>query len=109
MRGVALADKRWKVQERETARILGGQRVGPTGKATVDVLSARFGVEVKSRKSLPGWLTGAIDQAERNCPPDKAPLLVLCHCPGQGIKIRRYAIVPLAQFEGGFYELGVAG
>ncbi|MDP2726889.1 MAG: hypothetical protein Q8P59_05050, partial [Dehalococcoidia bacterium] len=68
-------------------------------KATADVISDRFGCEVKSRNELPKWLTNAIAQAKRNCPPDRTPLLVLCWTLGQGQKIQRYAFMDLGRFK----------
>lgn len=94
-----MGDRRWKREERAVAQAVGGERVGPTGRNTADVISPVYGVEVKSRKELPAWLTGALNQARCNCPPGKTPLLVICHCPGQGRKVRRYAVLDLDHYK----------
>ena len=67
----------WKACERAVAAILGGERVGCTGKATPDVVTERLAVEVKHREKLPKWLTAAMEQAEQNAPEDKLPVVVL--------------------------------
>ena len=54
----------WKAHERATARLLGGQRVGPTGRPAPDVVSDWAAVECKSRKTLPAWLKDAVAQSE---------------------------------------------
>lgn len=78
--------------------------MGPTGKAAADVISPVFGIEVKTRKSLPGWLTEALAQARRNCPDGKTPLLVIAWCPGQGRRVRRYAVLDLDAFKEVLHE-----
>jgi hypothetical protein len=50
--------------ERAAARLLGGRRVGNTGKTTADVESDWAAVEVKSRQALPAWLKHAVQQSE---------------------------------------------
>ena len=67
----------WKAVERAVARLLGGERVGCTGKATPDVVTERLAVEVKHRAKLPKWLMAAMEQSERNAPEDKVPVVVL--------------------------------
>jgi hypothetical protein len=51
-----------KHAERELARILGGRRVGHLGGA--DVIAGHLCAEVKTRRRLPRWLVGAVQQAE---------------------------------------------
>ena len=77
-----MADKLWKQTERAVARRLGGVRVGPSGKATADVVSDWLSVEVKTRKTLPAWLLSAIEQAAKNNDDGRLPVVVL-HQVGQ--------------------------
>lgn len=72
-----MTDATWKAAERAIARRLGGQRVGNRGTNTEDVTHPRLSVEVKSRKSLPAWLLGAMAQAQANAPPGRVPCVVL--------------------------------
>lgn len=65
--------QRGKNTERSLAKLLNAQRIGIMGKE--DLSHPVFSYEVKSRKSfvaLP-WL----EQAERNCPEGKTPVLVV--------------------------------
>lgn len=55
----------WKSAERKIATLFGTRRVGPTGRIGPDLYNDRFAVEVKERKSLPQWLTGALDQCTK--------------------------------------------
>jgi len=72
----------WKHAERKTAALLGGERVGPTGRATADVITDWAAVEVKHRKTLPKWLKGAVGQAVAAAGPRQSPMAVL-HEKGQ--------------------------
>ena len=72
-----MADATWKANERAIARRLGGQRVGNRGTNTEDVAHPRLSVEMKTRKSLPAWLLGAMAQAQANAPPGRVPCVVL--------------------------------
>jgi len=65
VRGMAKRSTAWKQHEREVAKLVNGVRVGPSGKATADVVSDWAVVEAKERKTVPAWLKGAVDQAER--------------------------------------------
>jgi len=71
------ARQRGKAHERAIAKRLAGRRVGVTGLATCDVVSEEFAAECKERAALPAWLTGAMEQAERNAPAGLTPLVVL--------------------------------
>lgn len=64
----------WKSVERRLAGIFGTVRRGPLGGA--DFETDLLAVEVKSRKSLPAWLLGAVEQAERNAR-GKMPVVIL--------------------------------
>jgi hypothetical protein len=66
------------------------------GRRGPDVLSPSWSVEVKVRRSLPGWLLAALSQAEEGAKvTGRRPLVVLVRAPGQGRKARRYALMPL--------------
>lgn len=67
----------WKRTERRVAHLLNGERTGNHGTATEDVQHAWLSVEVKHRRQLPGWLTGAMQQAQRNAPAGRLPVVVL--------------------------------
>jgi len=54
----------FKGTERAVAAALGGKRTGHLGGADVD--AGWLSVEVKHRASIPAWLVGAMEQAERN-------------------------------------------
>ena len=47
------------------------------GRNLPDVVTDRFSYECKHRKTLPDWLTGALEQARRNCANDTAPVVIL--------------------------------
>ena len=72
--------KDWKACERRVAKLLGGQRVPVTGRQrgdTPDIEHAALSIEVKSRKSLPAWLLGALGQARAASEEGKIPVVVL--------------------------------
>ena len=77
-----MPDKAWKRCERELAKRLGGQRVGPTGRSGPDVLTPHLAVEVKERQALPRWLTDALRQASAGAGEGRVAVLVL-HQKGQ--------------------------
>jgi len=76
--------KQWKQAERAVAAKVGGKRVSnhALGLRTPDCESDWLSVEVKLRKRLPAWLTGALAQAATNATPGKLPIAVL-HQAGQ--------------------------
>lgn len=69
----------WKHTERRVAQIIGGQRTSKTGlgSQTPDVESGSYSVEVKHRANVPAWLSGALEQSQRNATPGKLPLVVI--------------------------------
>lgn len=67
----------WKDTERRIARLLHGERTGNRGAATEDVAHIWLSVEVKHRRQLPSWLTAAMQQAQRNAPAGRLPIVVL--------------------------------
>ena len=85
---------RWKAHERETAAILGGERVPSNGKRQVDIEHPYFFIEHKERRAVPEWWSKAWDQLA-DCPADKVPLLVFVYPPGQGRRVQRYAVLRL--------------
>ena len=74
--------KTWKRAEKRVAEILGGQRVGNTGKATEDVRTRWLRVEVKTRKGFPLWIKRALAQVLRTTGPSQLGIVVL-HEKGQ--------------------------
>lgn len=79
-----MADKTWKAAERTVAEALGGIRIPVTGvdRDGADVITPLLHVQVKHRKSLPGylrdWLSGIRKTARQA---DKVGIVVL-HIPG---------------------------
>ena len=69
--------KTWKNTERQTAKMLGGQRVGNRGTNTEDVSHGWLSVECKHRKEIPSWLKLAMWQARTNAAADKLPVVIL--------------------------------
>jgi len=70
----------WKRTERAVASRLGGRRVPVTGRArgdAPDVDHPLFALEVKHRKSLPGWLKTAMHQAVAAARDGRTPAVVL--------------------------------
>jgi len=84
----------WKAEERRVAKLLHGRRNGATGRNTPDVENTTFAVECKHRKSLPAWLWQAVDQARRNAPDGKLPLVVL----HEKFRKRRLVVLDLSDF-----------
>jgi len=85
--------QRWKRAEREIASALGGQRLPNTGRGNPDVLTTdgRYAVQVKTRETLPAWLTDAVEQAKRDAG-DRLPMVVLNEVT-QGKKARRLIVL----------------
>jgi hypothetical protein len=74
--------KDWKACERRIAKLLGGQRIPVTGRQrgdTPDIEHAALSIEVKSRKSLPGWLLKALSQAQAASKDGKKMPVVVLH------------------------------
>jgi len=93
-----VSGQRWKGQERQVAKALGGQRVPNNGRGQPDVLApGNLAVQVKTRTTIPGWLWSALDQATRDAAPDETPLVVLSEVtPGR--KARRVVVMDLDAF-----------
>lgn len=88
--------RRGKDHERAVARRLGGTRIGVTGRAGCDVAVQDFAIECKERASLPAWLVGAAEQAERNAG-GRMPVVIL-HQFGEH-HARDLVVMRLAVFE----------
>lgn len=71
-------DKSWKRHERKTAELLGGTRVPvhSTSGVKSDVDHKWLAIECKERKSVPDWLTCAVNQAAAGAG-EKLPIVVL--------------------------------
>ena len=70
----------WKRTERQIAAIIGGQRVPVTGRGrgdAPDIAHPRLSLEVKHRRTLPGWLLDAMSQAEAASRDGRIPVAVL--------------------------------
>ncbi len=85
---------RWKSEERRVAAALGGTRLPNTGTGQCDVRAGRYAIQVKARESLPAWLTGAVEQAERDADAGEIPVVVLSEV-SQGRKARRLVVMAL--------------
>jgi len=91
-----MGEVRWKVYERQVARLLGGERQPVTGKRGPDVVAGPWCVEVKTKRSLPRWLLAAIGQVEEAArATGKLPLLVLVCPQGRGRPPLRLAVLRL--------------
>ncbi len=72
--------KDWKQAERRIAKLLGGRRIPITGRQRGDVPDIEhdaLSIEVKSRKALPAWLLGSLNQAQAASKNGKVPVVVL--------------------------------
>lgn len=70
----------WKNTERAIAKVLGGERVPITGRQRGDVPDIKhdiWSIEVKHRKSLPGWMHNAMAQAKASIRGQQTPIVVL--------------------------------
>lgn len=90
-----MSTQRWKRAEREIATALGGQRMPNTGRGNPDVLTndGRYAVQIKTRETLPTWLTDAVEQAKRDAG-DRLPMVVHNQVT-QGKKARRLIVFAL--------------
>ncbi len=87
----------YKHHERKTAGLLGGKRnIDSKGTAAVDVVHTAFAVECKTRKDVPLWLLGAMQQARRAAMAGQLPIVVL-H-PHGGLYADDLVIVRLSDF-----------
>jgi len=89
--------ERWKRQEREVAKALGGVRLPNTGAGQCDVRAPGWAVQVKTRRTLPSWLWAAVDQAERDAGAGESPAVVLSEVTA-GRKAKRLAVLNVDRF-----------
>jgi len=68
---------RWKAHERRIAKRLGGTRLGPTGKATMDVETPLFAVECKCWQGSVKRVESALEQAEKASRNEQIPIAVI--------------------------------
>ncbi|MDP9469542.1 MAG: hypothetical protein M3Q71_02600 [Chloroflexota bacterium] len=92
-----MSGQRRKRSERAVAAALGGQRLPNTGRGQPDVRLPGWGLQIKTRTELPGWLWSAMQQAERDAGPDERPAVVLCEV-RPGVKARRLVVLDFAVF-----------
>ena len=93
-----MSGQRWKAQERQVAKALGGQRLPNNGRGQPDVLApGNLAVQVKTRAAFPAWLWQAMDQAERDAGPDEAAAVVLAEVVA-GRKAKRLVVMEFDAF-----------
>jgi hypothetical protein len=63
--------------EKAMEKRLGGQRVGLTGKATIDVDAGWLAVECKEREALPSWIKVALGKAVVKARDSQLAILIL--------------------------------
>ena len=88
---------RWKRAEREIAAALGTRRLPNSGRGQPDCRAAGVAYQIKTRVTLPAWLSAAMDQATRDADPGELPVVVLNEV-GPGRKARRLAVVDFADW-----------
>ncbi len=94
----------WKAVERRIAERLNGRRVPVSGRAgQPDIAHPWLSIEVKHRRRLPQWLTGALQQAEWAAQPGQLPIAVL-HEHGQRYR-EALVVVRLGDFQEWFGEV----
>lgn len=91
----ANAKRRGKELEKRVAKAVGGERVtGARGVAVEDVSHPVFSFECKNNASIPALIRNAYEQAVRNAPPEKIPVVVFQR-PGEQ---QPFALLPLDVF-----------
>jgi len=91
-----MTDRAWKRQERQVAAALGSRRNPNNGEHRTDIDAGPFAIEHKSRRSLPRWLTGALQQARAGAD-GRTPIVVLTEV-RQGVKAKRYVLLDFADW-----------
>ncbi len=76
---MSTAYDRGVANEQAIAKRLGGQRVGNTGKSTMDADLPFLAVEAKSRKTFPAWIRDALDSICRKAGREQLPVVILHH------------------------------
>ena len=72
-----MTDNAWKVFERFTCRLFGGQRENDPERGDECRGTGMWAPEAKYRKEIPAWLEGMMLQAESQARDDQLPLVVL--------------------------------
>ncbi len=75
-----MTDKSWKATERRVAGLLGGERIPVNGRirgSAPDIAHDTLSIEVKSRRSVPAWLTEAMEQAQASSRDSRLPVSVI--------------------------------
>ena len=72
-----MANKTWKKAERDIAALLGTTRNPNNGERREDISHARLSVEVKHGAQVPKLIVSAMEQARRNAPAGKVPIVAL--------------------------------
>lgn len=81
-----MADKRWKAVERRVAKKLGAVRIPVTGERDgADLSNALFAYQVKSRATIPGWLTTWLAGITGTAARDARIGALILHRPGQDV------------------------
>ena len=68
---------KWKREERNIARILGGERSSEQGKSSPDVTTKWLKVEVKDRQGLPKWITSGLAKSRSHAAPGQLGILIM--------------------------------
>lgn len=63
--------------EQFLARAFGGQRIGISGRATIDVMTPTLAIEAKEKEHLPKWIMSALALARSKALDGQTPILVL--------------------------------
>lgn len=100
-----MGDTRWKRAEREIAKLFDTTRLANNGRGQPDFRTDRYAVQVKTRLTLPAWLTEAVEQACRDGRPGELPIVVLNEV-SRAKKARRYLVLPLEAWMGAEPEEG---
>lgn len=92
--------QRWKEEERECARLLGGRRLPNNGFGQPDVMvDGTLAVQVKVHKTLPQWFKDHVTQSQRDAEGlSETGILWLAERAGRGIPTQRYVVMPAAVF-----------
>ena len=93
-RGKNNSSSRWKGWERVVATLLDGKRLPNNGFGQPDVIAGNLAVQVKTKRTVPKWLTDAVDQSIRDADLNQQPVVVVVHARA-GLPSKRYLIADL--------------
>lgn len=88
------SSSRWKGWERVVAVLLEGKRLPNNGFGQPDVVAGTLAVQVKTKRTVPKWLTDAVDQSIRDADLNQQPVVVVVHTRA-GLPAKRYLIADL--------------